>query len=280
MALRSCYKGIKKLATGLKWNRPGVLAADDTALAEVFFPRSEQAVLGAKNLLPNNAKTQTITGITFTVNSDGTVTANGTATALTWLQIWRGKLKKGRYIVNGCPEGGIASGAGYRLGFWNETPSSGSVIFVRETGEGDLIEITDETLDYALYAGIGDTTTVNNLVFKPMLRLATDTDSTYRPYAMTNEQLTESKFGMYPYLTNSDDLNDIKTSGIYGVTTSPAHSPESGLQYYILFVKKIDGNQLIQIVHRHDTIYSRRYYYENDALTWSSWYKFEGTVVS
>lgn len=54
MALRSGYKGIKKLASGLKWNRPGILAADDTALAKVFFPRSEQAVLGAKNIWNSN----------------------------------------------------------------------------------------------------------------------------------------------------------------------------------------------------------------------------------
>lgn len=50
MALRSGYKGIKKLAEGLRWNRPGILAADEAELAKVFFPRSEQAVLGAKNV--------------------------------------------------------------------------------------------------------------------------------------------------------------------------------------------------------------------------------------
>ena len=42
-----------------------------------------------------------------------------------------------------------------------------------------------------------------NVTFKPMIRLATDTDSTYQPYAQTNKELTDKKV-------------DWKTNGIIG----------------------------------------------------------------
>ena len=41
---------------------------------------SVEVVSCGKNLLKNNATTKTINGVTFTVNEDGSVTANGTAT--------------------------------------------------------------------------------------------------------------------------------------------------------------------------------------------------------
>ena len=43
--------------------------------------KSEQNQLSGKNLLKNNATTQTVNGVTFIVNEDGSIVANGTATA-------------------------------------------------------------------------------------------------------------------------------------------------------------------------------------------------------
>ena len=61
-----------------------------------------------KNLLKNIATSQTINGITFTVNDDGTVLVNGTATAMAQINLvgTRQQLSKGKYIVSGCPTGG------------------------------------------------------------------------------------------------------------------------------------------------------------------------------
>ena len=59
MALRSGYKGFKKLAEGLKMIRPGILSVDNDALSGTFFPRTEQSLLGSKNLCPNMAVTTT-----------------------------------------------------------------------------------------------------------------------------------------------------------------------------------------------------------------------------
>lgn len=195
MALRAGYKGFKKLIAPLILNRPGTIAIDQDALnAELnktFFPRSEQTMLGAKNLLPNKAITQTVGGVSYTVNSDGSVSCADTSTATSWLQIWRGKLKRGTYIVSGCPSGGGTTGATYRLGFWNETPSAGSLVDIREIGNGATVTITDDTQDYAVYVGCGNGTDMNGITFKPMLRLATDPDSDFASYAMTNKELTD-----------------------------------------------------------------------------------------
>ena len=56
--------------------------------------------------------------------------------------------------------------------------------------------------------------TVNNLVFYPMLRLASDPDDTYQPYAMTNRELTEKKINIADLKTvvsASSDFTDFKT---------------------------------------------------------------------
>ena len=66
---------------------------------------TEQKTLSGKNLVKNNAKTQTTNGVTITVNNDGSITANGTATAKISLTIESNiaqRLKVGEtYVVSG-----------------------------------------------------------------------------------------------------------------------------------------------------------------------------------
>ena len=80
-------------------------------------------------------------------------------------------------------------------------------------------------------------------------------------------------------LSSADDLNDVTTDGIYGIGTAPTNSPES-TAYCILIVKRYSGDQLIQVIHKHDIMYSRRYFVSGDTPTWSNWYKFTGTIVN
>lgn len=59
----------------------------------------EQETRG-KNLLNNTAKTTTVNGVTFTVNEDGTVIANGTATSLAQISLVANvKLPAGTYTI-------------------------------------------------------------------------------------------------------------------------------------------------------------------------------------
>ena len=148
-----------------------------------------QGVLGAKNLLENTATTQTINGVTFTVNADGSVTANGTASATAFLPVVPNNtmtIKKGSYILS-AGDGIIGNYSKYGLYINN---ASGDIANTK----------TEEITHFALSADIlvaeckifvTSGTTVSNLTFYPMLRLASDPDDTYQPYAMTNRELTE-----------------------------------------------------------------------------------------
>ena len=74
--------------------------------------KSVKAQLANKNLIPYpyTDTTKTLNGITFTVNSDGSVTVNGTATAQAYFKLQQSfSLKKGQYFFNGCPTGGAGT---------------------------------------------------------------------------------------------------------------------------------------------------------------------------
>ena len=130
-----------------------------------------------KNKLPVLKSTTTINTVTFTVSSDGTITANGTPTANTYFYfLGEGSdalnVPDGEYILTGCPAGGSSST--YYLqannGSWRSDYGSG-VTFTSTSQNVKSIGI-------AIKSGVQ----VNNLVFKPMLRLSSESDATWEPY--------------------------------------------------------------------------------------------------
>lgn len=181
-----------------------------------------RSAMGAKNLLwhditamktyntagtwSNNVYSKS--GIDWTVNDDGTVTANGTATAdseLTFntsgsVQAISG-LETNNYILNGCPSGG--SGTTYRL-FAKCTDSN----YYQDDGNGATINVGISYVRMVVYSG----QTVNNITFKPMVRLATDSDATYQPYAKTNKELTDDVAALNASSTTSVTEKGIKAN--------------------------------------------------------------------
>jgi hypothetical protein len=146
---------------------------------------------GAVNLLQNNATTQNVNGITFTVNADKTITANGTATADAQVTLNTSGtsapisgLETGNYKLSGCPIGG--GNNTYQLfakGLSNNYYSD----------SGDGVSISNDGIAYVRMV-IKNGQTVSNLVFKPMisdLSLNLSYDD-YVPYAMTNRELTDN----------------------------------------------------------------------------------------
>lgn len=138
-----------------------------------------------KNLLKNVAPTVTIYGVTFTVNNDGSITADGTATDDVALNISDysesntsashvENLASGKYILNGVMGG---SSSTYFIQYRDVTRQ-----LSQNAMDGD-IEITvvngNNVYTYIkIYAG----TTVENLTFYPMIRSADIEDDTYEPY--------------------------------------------------------------------------------------------------
>lgn len=128
---------------------------------------------GGKNLLKNTAQTQTIGGVTFTMNSDGSITANGTKTNNDWLYLSAGNsLKAGSYVIT---SGGVSGSGTGMLVVISTADSMGSAIMTTSTASG----VYERTLD-SDYTGlyfairIASGTVCDNVVFKPMLCTAED----------------------------------------------------------------------------------------------------------
>lgn len=132
-----------------------------------------------KNLLQNTATSQTINGVTFTVNGDGSVTCNGTSTSQ-YYSLLRIPcyLVAGNYTISGCPVGGGSSK--YRADI-RISPNGGMVGGDADIGAGVTMPI-DESGWYDYTIRIQGGYTVDDLTFKPMIRKADIADDTYEPY--------------------------------------------------------------------------------------------------
>jgi hypothetical protein len=129
----------------------------------------EVGVYGGKNLLPNNATSATANGITFTVNADKSVSVSGTPTAVAVLTLPI-TLPKGTYILSGAPR--LGGNAGLFLPLKDST--------ISQLYEEVTFTLT-ETLVSEVRVRIGIDFTAGKCTFYPMIRLATETDSTYEP---------------------------------------------------------------------------------------------------
>ena len=140
-----------------------------------------------KNLLKNTAVTKTVNGVTFTVNSDGTITANGTATNRIIFLVGTAYISQTRnYTYTGTPSGGASST--YSMNYRNS-----NVYKTVETGNGITTQF-EGGKTYEAVIDIRSGVTVSNLTFYPMLRYADITDSTYEPYKESvDERLIKNK---------------------------------------------------------------------------------------
>lgn len=253
----------------------------------IFTKQTETNVianLGAKNLLKVASTTQTVNGVTFTVNDDQTITVNGTASAtITYVIAPNAQailIPDGTYVLSGCPSGGGATTFDLRWYLY----SSGKSAY--DQGSGASVAKDGNTTSSNVAIVIKSGVTANNLVFKPMVRPAEITDSSFKPYAPTNRELYETRFASKTILPNNVDLNDIKAGGIYnGVNStgnSAVHMPvATGSFNFVLTV--IEANEfIIQIFKQLNSagdpnLYIRRFYIYNS--DWDSWYQFTGTQV-
>ena len=139
-----------------------------------------------KNLLPypyGDGASKTTNGITYTVNSDGSVTANGTATAdNVFYLISSGTsalankgIASGAYILNGAPSTSASSN------YYIQLQYNGTFVSAYASGTTFTYNASSSANDMLrIYVKSG--AVLNNVKFYPMLRLASDTDDTYEPY--------------------------------------------------------------------------------------------------
>lgn len=175
---------------------------------------SHQVTRSGKNLLDNTATTKISNGITFTVNSDGTVLVDGTndTSANSSLVINRYDLSPGTYILNGCPSGGASNT--YRLTI--QETGSYSILGSIDIGNGSREFTIDTTTRVQIAIFIQKGLMINNLLFKPMLREATIADDTYEQYGASPSPDYRSKIENLEGENICPSLNTTRT--INGVT--------------------------------------------------------------
>lgn len=145
--------------------------------------------LSTRNLVKNTKSgTTTLNGLTFTVNEDKSVTVNGTATDLT------------KFIICDETETDITDGLVGKDLILNGSPLDADVYkklqldidsaTIVNAGTGDTQFTFPSTFTHwSLSIVVTANQTVENMVFKPMIRPKGDNDATYEPYYDINIEL-------------------------------------------------------------------------------------------
>lgn len=139
---------------------------------------------GGKNILNITEGTKTTNGVTFTVNADKTITLSGivsdTNDAVFKQNLSVSDFPSDTIILNGCPSGG-----NYYNKYSMALCDIGGRLINNKSDVGSGVEYSAEMLESAsqLQIIVRKGTDVNGLVFKPMIRLATETDDTFVPYS-------------------------------------------------------------------------------------------------
>ncbi len=188
-------ENMDKIDTAMAEQKAEIAATSEALASETVYRQEEDSRLSEetalnrstlgyqrKNLLKITAVSKTVNGVIFTVNNDGSVTANGTATKTAIFTLSKINLTVGKkYTLSGCPTGG--SSDTFKL-FGVDTEETG--IDGADYGIGDTFTSKFSNVQYhiVIYAGH----TASNLTFYPMLRYAEITDDTYEPYKPSIEE--------------------------------------------------------------------------------------------
>lgn len=181
-----------------------------------------------KNLIPYPYAntTETLNGVTFTDNGDGSITVNGTATddTLFFLKsLQSGYIRAGTYTLTGCPKGGSATTYCQVLG------SSGYSDF----GNGITRKYKDDVkqnLFIKIYSGY----TANNLVFNPMLELG-NAATEYEPYGYKIPVANDTREN----LLNVEDCTATQTNSYYASIS--IQLTDSNMSTYLPYLDEMKG---------------------------------------
>lgn len=174
-----------------------------------YIDWDSNSIIGAHNLYNLSCPSRTNSGITFTVNSDGTITISGTATADAYLfnlssttfAQYSTPLKKGTYTVSGSIDNN-------NIYFAVVANISGSIerVVTCNTSEEKTFTLSEDT-DVSIQAYVTNGQSITTPVtLKPMIRLKSDNNSDFQPCAMTNHELTPVKLWENPELYSSGNL--------------------------------------------------------------------------
>lgn len=127
-----------------------------------------------KNLCPTFTS-GTGSGLTYTVNDDGSVHVTGTNTGTTFWAVQL-TLPKGTYVLTGAPTNGQLTLRSERGG---GAPSSAFSGKLDDYGNGATFTVSETA---SAWLNIRSTEGTHDKMYYPMIRLASETDDTYEPY--------------------------------------------------------------------------------------------------
>lgn len=123
-----------------------------------------------KNQFKVTATSTTLNGVTRTINDNGSVTLNGTATGDISSSLGVLLVDKGSYVLSGCPSGGSLTSQFLAI------PS----LSAYDVGSGKEFIVTNKS-SHSVFLAISKGQTLNNVTFYPMIR-PVGTEATYEPY--------------------------------------------------------------------------------------------------
>jgi len=194
-----------------------------------------------------NDNTYTRDGVTFTVNEDMSVTVNSTSGTHTSNIpfVLKAYTTDGTnngenpfigkdIILNGCPSGGSNSTYFLDLSYIDGNQ------FVYDYGSGVEFNPKRNTNNYQRLSIVAcaNYTGANDIVFKPMIRLAEDASPEYGPYTKTNQELTDDVIAVEK--TISDEITTRSLVGAHNLCGKPLKTAVySG--YGITISTNVDG---------------------------------------
>ena len=204
MALKAGYVGVKR------WLYEKLTKESADNKQSISDLHNTIDLFNVKNILPQpQAATKEDQGITFTKNDDGSVSISGTTSATA---LWRYNvtLPKGTYIISG------RISASVWIGLYVNATNTYKV----NTASADDVKFTvDEDTTYGMTIRVGHPNAFSEPVkIYPMIRLAEDSNNTYQPYAMTNQQLTAEAVT----LESVDEAHKNVINGIISAATGAA----------------------------------------------------------
>lgn len=168
------------------------------------YPSEIRAVGDNINLLENTAKTQTVNGVTFTVNEDGTVIANGTATSLAQISLVANlKLSAGTYTIKDAK----AYVESTEFNDWFDGLNNPSTL-----------TFNTEVLLKNVYIQVKQGETVNNKIFYPKLEKGTVATS-YSKFGQGSVEIKKQNKNLFDILK-------------YPFTNKVAYAPTGEINYW------------------------------------------------
>ena len=146
---------------------------------------SVEIVSCRKNLLKNGASTRTESGVTFTINTDGSIALSGTSTKGIQFNI-NSNLEQ--YLINGAYK--LSGGnIGVSEIYLSVKKTNNTIYSVTNSVLEKGFSVTDDTKATLAYIWINSGVVCDNVTLYPMIRKASDTDDTWEPYTETTSTI-------------------------------------------------------------------------------------------